>query len=83
MSAGEDAGEFAGPILAGFLWSTWGVPVLLAVRIALAVVTEIYTLVVTASLGRLETGAEEAAEARPAPPRARAREIDGLSAPGR
>jgi MFS family permease len=24
MSAGEDAGEIAGPILAGFLWSTWG-----------------------------------------------------------
>jgi MFS family permease len=70
MSAGEDAGEFAGPILAGFLWSTWGVPVLLAVRIALAVVTEIYTLVVTASLERLET-AEAAAAARRAFPRRR------------
>jgi MFS family permease len=56
MSAGEDAGELAGPILAGFLWSTWGVPVLLAVRIALAVVTEIYTLALTASLRRLEVG---------------------------
>jgi MFS family permease len=64
MSAGEDAGEFAGPILAGFLWSTWGVPVLLAVRIALAVVTEIYTLVVTASLRRLDTGPEEPAQGR-------------------
>jgi MFS family permease len=64
MSAGEDAGEFAGPILAGFLWSTWGVPVLLAVRIALAVVTEIYTLVVTASLRRLDTGPEEPPERR-------------------
>jgi MFS family permease len=71
MSAGEDAGEFAGPILAGFLWSTWGVPVLLAVRIALAVVTEIYTLVVTASLERLEPGAEEAPAARRAFPRRR------------
>jgi MFS family permease len=58
MSAGEDAGEFAGPILAGFLWSTWGVPVLLAVRIALALVTEIYTLVLTASLHRLDIGAD-------------------------
>jgi MFS family permease len=64
MSAGEDAGEFAGPILAGFLWSTWGVPVLLAVRIALAVVTEIYTLVLTASLHRLDIGAEAAERAR-------------------
>jgi MFS family permease len=52
MSAGEDAGEIAGPILAGFLWSTWGVPVLLGARIVLAVVTEIATLVVTRSLER-------------------------------
>jgi MFS family permease len=72
MSAGEDAGEFAGPILAGFLWSTWGVPVLLAVRIALAVVTEIYTLVVTASLERGEMGAGEGPEARRVFPRRRA-----------
>jgi MFS family permease len=62
MSAGEDAGEFAGPILAGFLWSTWGVPVLLAVRIALAVVTEVYTLALTASLKRLEVGADREPE---------------------
>jgi MFS family permease len=61
MSAGEDAGEVAGPILAGFLWSVWGVPVLLAVRIALAVVTEIYTLVLTASLS---AGADETRERR-------------------
>jgi MFS family permease len=78
MSAGEDAGEFAGPILAGFLWSTWGVPVLLAVRIVLAVVTEIYTLALTASLRRLDVGADGAPERHrrfkrsgPAPVRAR------------
>jgi MFS family permease len=64
MSAGEDAGEVAGPILAGFLWSTWGVPVLLAVRIVLAVVTEIYTLALTASLRRLDSGADRAPERR-------------------
>jgi MFS family permease len=79
MSAGEDAGEFAGPILAGFLWSTWGVPVLLAVRIALAVVTEIYTLVLTASLHRLDIGAEAPGRRRlfrrPGTVRARARPI--------
>jgi MFS family permease len=50
LSAGEDAGEVAGPILAGLLWSTWGVPVLLGVRIGLALVTEIYTLALTRSL---------------------------------
>jgi MFS family permease len=50
LSAGEDAGEVAGPVLAGFLWSTWGVPALLGVRIALAAVTELYALVLTRSL---------------------------------
>lgn len=49
LSVGEDAGEVAGPILAGFLWSTWGVAALLGVRIALSVVTELYTIVVTGS----------------------------------
>ena len=49
LSVGEDAGEVAGPILAGFLWSTWGVPALLGVRIALSVVTEVYTIAVTGS----------------------------------
>jgi MFS family permease len=65
MSAGEDAGEIAGPILAGFLWSTWGVPVLLGVRIILAVATEIVTLAVTGSRARAR-----AAPARPRAPRA-------------
>src|SRR6059058_2613456 len=45
LSAGEDAGEAAGPIVAGFLWQTWGVPALLGVRIVLAVITEVYTVV--------------------------------------
>ena len=54
MSAGEDAGEMAGPIVAGFLWSMWGVPVLLGARIALAVATELYTVVLTKSLHRLD-----------------------------
>jgi MFS family permease len=52
MSAGEDAGEVAGPIVAGFIWSTWGAPVLLAARIVLAVVTEVATFVTTRSLER-------------------------------
>jgi MFS family permease len=50
MSSGEDAGEIAGPIVAGLLWSVWGVPVLLGARIALAVVTELYTIGLTRSL---------------------------------
>jgi MFS family permease len=56
LSSGEDAGEIAGPVVAGLLWSTWGVAVLLAARIALAVVTELYTLALTRSLEQRERG---------------------------
>jgi MFS family permease len=56
LSAGEDAGEIAGPIVAGLLWSMWGVPVLLGVRIAFAIATELYTTALTASLHRSEGG---------------------------
>ena len=72
LSAGEDAGEVAGPILAGLLWSVWGVPVLLGVRIGLALVTEIYALALTRRLERApprrsKASREEAAlESRPA-----------------
>ena len=58
MSSGEDAGEIAGPILASFLWSTWGVAVLLGVRIVLAVVTEIYTVALTGTLRKLDQSAQ-------------------------
>ena len=61
MSAGEDAGEMAGPILAGFLWSTWGVPVLLAVRIAWALAAEIYTIAISGVLVRSRRSAPPAA----------------------
>jgi MFS family permease len=57
MSSGEDAGEIAGPILAGLLWSVWGVPVLLGVRIALAVLTELYSMVLASVLTRREAPA--------------------------
>jgi MFS family permease len=73
LSAGEDAGEAAGPIVAGFIWSTWGVPVLLGVRIAVAVVAELYTLVLTRSLHELEADAPAPAAKRAAA-RARSRE---------
>jgi MFS family permease len=54
LSAGEDAGEVAGPIAAGLIWSVWGVPALLGVRIGLAVVTEIYARSLTRFLDRLD-----------------------------
>jgi MFS family permease len=52
MSAGEDAGEMIGPVVAGLLWSTWGVPVLLGSRVVLAVIAELYTVSVTRSFER-------------------------------
>ena len=42
MCLSEDAGEIAGPVLAGFVWSAWGVPAVLGIRVLLALVTEVY-----------------------------------------
>jgi MFS family permease len=46
LSLAENIGETTGPLLAGFLWQTWGVTTMLAVRAALAIVTELYALFV-------------------------------------
>jgi hypothetical protein len=43
LTAGEDAGAILGPVLAGFLWTQWGVAVLLLSRVAVALVSEVYT----------------------------------------
>ena len=50
MIVGEDAGTIVGPILAGFLWSTWGLTVMLSVRVLLAIITEVYVTVLNCSL---------------------------------
>jgi hypothetical protein len=50
MSAGEDAGEMAGPVLAGLLWGVFGAPVLLATRIGLALGAEVFTWRMTRDL---------------------------------
>jgi MFS family permease len=52
MSMGEDGGEVLGPILAGLLWSTGGIGLLLGARIALALITEIYATLLTRSIER-------------------------------
>jgi MFS family permease len=51
MSMGEDAGGVLSPILAGFLWSTWGITALMGVRVLLAIVTELYTFLVARASG--------------------------------
>lgn len=46
MSMGEDAGGVFGPVLAGLLWSGFGVPAVLGARVVLALVTEAYAFLV-------------------------------------
>ncbi len=46
LSMGEGLGEMLGPILGGFLWHTWGLGVMLGARIALAVIGEIYAVII-------------------------------------
>jgi MFS family permease len=54
ISMGEDAGEVAGPLAAGFLWNMYGAAAMLGVRAAVAVASEIYTIALARSLERLE-----------------------------
>jgi MFS family permease len=46
MTVGEDLGSVLAPVFAGFLWSTWGLGIALGARVALAVVTELYAVLV-------------------------------------
>jgi MFS family permease len=46
LTVGEDLGSILAPVLAGFLWSTWGIPVVMGARVALALVTEVYAVAV-------------------------------------
>ena len=46
LSMGEDAGGVAAPVLAGFLWNTWGIAALMSARIILAIFTEVYALLI-------------------------------------
>ena len=54
MSMGEDAGGLVAPVLAGFLWSTWGITVLMGTRALLAIGTEAYAVALTGSLKKVE-----------------------------
>lgn len=46
LSAGEDAGSVVAPIVAGLIWGTWGVAALLLTRAGLALVAEVYAIVI-------------------------------------
>ncbi|MGI9022981.1 MAG: MFS transporter [Acidimicrobiales bacterium] len=47
LGVGEDAGEMAGPLIAALVWSAWGVPAVLVLRIVAAAVAEVVTIRVT------------------------------------
>ncbi len=59
LTAGEDAGDLLAPVVAGLLWSVWGIPVLLAARVGAACATEVYVI----WLERRQRRADRAAEA--------------------
>ena len=46
MSAGEDAGSVVAPIVAGLIWGAWGIAALLLTRAGLALVAEVYAVVI-------------------------------------
>jgi MFS family permease len=46
LTVGEDLGSILAPLLAGFLWSTWGIGVAMTARIGLALLTEAYAVIV-------------------------------------
>ena len=69
LSMGEDAGGMAAPMLAGFLWNTWGIAALMGARIVLAIVTEIYAFTIERSSHAEAVGADSidgVAHVRPA-----------------
>jgi MFS family permease len=66
ISMGEDGGEIAGPIAAGFLWNTYGAAAMLGTRAVVAVASEIYTIALARSLERLETPPADRPADRPA-----------------
>lgn len=43
LTAGEDAGDLAAPLVAALIWGAFGVPALLGLRIAMALATEVYS----------------------------------------
>lgn len=51
---GEGIGETVGPMLGGFLWQHWGVVAMLSVRVGIAIVAEIYALLVARKMPRPE-----------------------------
>ncbi|MBY5838807.1 hypothetical protein J3P71_35495 (plasmid) [Rhizobium leguminosarum] len=56
LDTADDAGAIAGPILAGLLWTAWGVGALLTIRMGLAIVAEIYAVLLLSRATPAVTG---------------------------
>ncbi|MDX2033156.1 MAG: MFS transporter, partial [Blastocatellia bacterium] len=68
LSLGEGLGETLGPILGGFLWSVWGIGVMLGVRVALAILGEgVAVIVARSDQAGLETGSSGQSPSPPSP----------------
>jgi len=63
MSMGEDAGGALAPVLAGFLWATWGIAALMGTRVLLAVAAEAYALLITRTAGERPVSRARSAQA--------------------
>ncbi|HEY7547780.1 MAG TPA: MFS transporter, partial [Blastocatellia bacterium] len=53
LSLGEGMGEVLGPILAGAIWNIWGIPAVLGARVGLALVSEVYALILNKPLQKI------------------------------
>lgn len=53
LSMGEGMGEIIGPILAGAIWNIWGIPAVLGARVGLALVSEVYALILNEPLQKI------------------------------
>lgn len=47
LTVGEDLGAVLAPVVAGMVWTAWGLPVVMAARAGMALLTEAYTFGVT------------------------------------
>ncbi|MGE0132316.1 MAG: MFS transporter [Blastocatellales bacterium] len=65
LSLGEGLGETVGPLLGGFLWSVWGVGVMLGARVALALIGEIYAVMVVGDARRAASAPQPPEEREP------------------
>lgn len=63
MSLGDDLGRVLAPVLAGLLWSVWGLGAVLGTRIVIAAVTEIFAVRLARGPSRLAAGPGKASAA--------------------